>query len=643
MFSRGFRKWDFKSVQYSVSGCWLPYNVSDFIGKTITVSFKANCSNENLYAGLSVRFETIDGTSGWNFIEKFNYGSSTITLSKQITETMAQKYGRIRFNFYTNASGTGIGSVGDYVDFEDIQLEINDTATEFEPFISAPSPSYPQEIECVGDITKNLFNIDKFVELVKTYDNTAIEKVVNGRRCISFRNNSLYHKDFSEVMTFKDNKQYTWSMTIKHEENLKNTEDHGVFYMGWVYENEDYINSKDNSGKRLLKDEALEFINIKFTSTFGRNVSQIGFSYGQKARWLIDLDSIQIEEGVEATEYEPFGKYKIPVTIRGKNYFDDKLLSQTEDYNTYDESAGLWTTNDVINYNRSIFYNASGATGDRDITKLVKVPKNTIICVKFYDFTNPNSESDNSKGEKQLSYAFFDNNGKIIGTQITSSLNTVTLNTPNEECWLDIRRYYSSGVISFSKIQIEDVMESTVYEPYIKSSIYNIFLDEPLRKSRDYSDYIDFKNQKVVRHIYEYIIENDEGWFTSSIQMSQVDCVRYDYQPGGFIGAKIMDVLCTHYPYIGDNPLTSEGAWANTTSSMQLRIMSKIPNIAEFKSFLIKQYENGTPVKFYYVPTTPIEEPLELPIIETNKYTNIFEIDTTLQPSNVIAQYYKKG
>lgn len=119
---------------YTAGGCWLPYKVSDFIGKTITVSFKANCSNEDLYAGLTIRFETIDGSAGWNFIEKHNYGSSTITLSKAITETMAQKYGRIRFNFYTNASGSGIGSVGDYVDFENIQLEISDVATEFEAY-----------------------------------------------------------------------------------------------------------------------------------------------------------------------------------------------------------------------------------------------------------------------------------------------------------------------------------------------------------------------------------------------------------------------------------------------------------------------------------------------------------------------------
>ncbi len=123
-----------KISAYTTAGCWIPYNVSDFVGKTITVSFKTNCSNDALYAGLLIYFEKIDGSSGWNVIEKFNYSSSTITLSKAITETMAQIYKRIRFNFYTNASGAAIGSVGDYVDFEDIQLEISDVATEFEPY-----------------------------------------------------------------------------------------------------------------------------------------------------------------------------------------------------------------------------------------------------------------------------------------------------------------------------------------------------------------------------------------------------------------------------------------------------------------------------------------------------------------------------
>ena len=39
------------------------------------------------------------------------------------------------------------------------------------------------------------------------------------------------------------------------------------------------------------------------------------------------------------------------------------------------------------------------------------------------------------------------------------------------------------------------------YVPYVGPTTTNIYLDEPLRKIGDYSDYIDFKNQKVYRNV----------------------------------------------------------------------------------------------------------------------------------------------
>ena len=42
--------------------------------------------------------------------------------------------------------------------------------------------------------------------------------------------------------------------------------------------------------------------------------------------------------------------------------------------------------------------------------------------------------------------------------------------------------------------------DTAVYEPYIGETKH-IYLNEPLRKVSDYADYIDFKNQKVMRQI----------------------------------------------------------------------------------------------------------------------------------------------
>ncbi|MEE1042951.1 MAG: hypothetical protein UH854_03205 [Clostridia bacterium] len=77
----------------------------------------------------------------------------------------------------------------------------------------------------------------------------------------------------------------------------------------------------------------------------------------------------------------------------------------------------------------------------------------------------------------------------------------------------------------------------------------------------------------------------------------------------------------------------------NNVPYLYLRVnSSRASIITEFKEWLTENNAN-----VMYVLETPIETPIELPFIETNKGTNIFEIRTTLQPSNVIAQYYKKG
>ena len=119
---------------YTSVSCRIPYHLSNFVGKTLTFSFKTKCSNEDLYAGVVLRYENEDNSKTTNIKEKFNYGSSSISLTITLTETTLETYEYVRPIFYTNASSTAIGSVGDYVDFENVQLEISDTATEYEAY-----------------------------------------------------------------------------------------------------------------------------------------------------------------------------------------------------------------------------------------------------------------------------------------------------------------------------------------------------------------------------------------------------------------------------------------------------------------------------------------------------------------------------
>ena len=148
------------------------------------------------------------------------------------------------------------------------------------------------------------------------------------------------------------------------------------------------------------------------------------------------------------------------VQLTGKNKFNPALLSQEEDYNTYNSTTKLWTTTSNSGWSKSFLYNVGGADADRNITKLIKLKPSTEYYLKIYDFVDNTGQS---SGAVQL--AVFDSEGHKI-QEYTRANATKKFTTPNQECYLDIRRYSNAGTISFSKIQLEEGSEATDFEPY---------------------------------------------------------------------------------------------------------------------------------------------------------------------------------
>lgn len=216
---------------------------------------------------------------------------------------------------------------------------------------AVPTPEYPQTLDSLASdgalnvdvIGKNLFDVEKFVELVKTYDTTAEEMVVDGRNCIKFDIFRLYKKDFSEVVTFNPNNTYTWSMDIKFHEKYSSTSTSDCYLgMGFLYNDE--LGVQTNIGNTIsgvpLVNRRLnnsmygfaEFGKVSITSASGVPFNGIAFVYNDRGYWLIDLDSIQLEEGSVVTYYEPYtiqsltlstpnGLPGVPVSSEG-NYTD---------------------------------------------------------------------------------------------------------------------------------------------------------------------------------------------------------------------------------------------------------------------------------------------------------------------------------
>ena len=183
------------------------------------------------------------------------------------------------------------------------------------------------------------------------------------------------------------------------------------------------------------------------------------------------------------TGSEYYGKYKIPITVRGKNLFDkDHALV----FN------GYFSGGKIVNYNPTV----------SDLA---------IICISCKPNTSYTiSRQIQSKRFRFASSTMPPGTDTILNTfsAYDNQMNGI-ITTGENDIYLYVWFYNKTVDIGYTYqeimngIQIEEGVIATEYEPHIEPITQNIYLDEPLRKVGDYADYIDFKNQKVVRKVKE--------------------------------------------------------------------------------------------------------------------------------------------
>lgn len=136
-----------------IFGLYATINLSNFVGKTVRMKamFK---SNSNLKGKYSIGLCNSNGT---NRVLKDNTNVSEKEISFVIPNLeTGQEY--LGVWFYANFGGTGVA--GDYVDYTNVIITINNEDMTYEPYtggIPSPNPEYPQEIETVGS-NVNLFD-----------------------------------------------------------------------------------------------------------------------------------------------------------------------------------------------------------------------------------------------------------------------------------------------------------------------------------------------------------------------------------------------------------------------------------------------------------------------------------------------------
>lgn len=189
----------------------------------------------------------------------------------------------------------------------------------------------------------------------------------------------------------------------------------------------------------------------------------------------------------------------------------------------------------------------------------------------------------------------------------------------------------------FEYMQIELGSTQSEYEPYT-SSTQHIYLDEPLRGIGEYSDYIDFRNKKVVRNIVKMNL-HDLPWKTTSTASLKGQFWAYpvfdiDYAEGS---SGVSNFLCTVYRVVKYNQYTGNDNIIYSSSNTQL-IYVKDTDYTDLETF-----KNEIQGELIAQLATPIEEPINnLPdIITNNGETCIIRLGSKIQPSNIKVKYIR--
>jgi len=348
-----------------------------------------------------------------------------------------------------------------------------------------------------------------------------------------------------------------------------------------------------------------------------------------------------------------YGKYKIPVTVEGKNLFDINNPKLNRQYNTTTETIdngfkytsttnGAWTsyTSYALDFNK-----IAGKTITLSADFKISEENKGMLRLGYWSSAGTYQSPGNT-------YVEVNRNGKY---QVTATI-------PNEmpEDAIEYAIFFNTSILEnmsgatleVSNIQVEINDKATVYEPY-REETYYVFLDEPLRKAGDSEDYIDYEQGKIKRQFVAYTFDgsDDENW--KSTKQSETKTCFYISCPNNDEGWRKPNTtysLSSHFKQNYTNATTvdnndEEGfAVANTTNILYIGILNSnldTLDIEGFRKWLSEQKSKGKPLTVIVKNERP-DEFIDLPNIQLYKGTNIITVGTEVEPSNISITYNAK-
>lgn len=529
-------------------------NTTDLVGKTIRVKTTATPSANNLIPSLGIAIYSNDYSSATGLRKVSLNAGETGTL--ELTYTVSQNNNpNVGIVLYLTDSSTT--SAGNYTDFENLMVTIDDEDMTYEPYGAMPSPDYPSEIENLEG--KNLFNENQLLEATGWTKNA--EGYYTGTSGNLYAKFKLDAGGFHFAKSFKENTRYTLSWTAYTSSGTGNPR-FRIYYTNNTYQ---------------------ECTNWNYTtpttmytvSAANKTISKIIYTYGDNPG-TIYIKDIQLEEGTVATPYVPYNSLEVKVI--GKNLLDKNK-----------EALGSNVTKTVLD------------TGVRVTTKVagnarycgIEIGKDELLGKKVTISANITVSGTNNASARLFFGKYNTPSTSGIGTALTSTgSNTITI--PNSFYTGTDRIYlllYSNvngdtsidNYVDYTNLQVEIGEEATEYEEYKEQIVYFPLAEGQKLYEESYPADDGIHN---VRGQVVFDGSSDENWIkgsypiTGTVQMQIQKPANFFTETGVTAVAKLN---CSHFK--SENQVVNGmalGGMFNVYPSTDLSITTA----AEFKTWL---------------------------------------------------------
>lgn len=464
---------------------------------------------------------------------------------------------------------------GDYVDFTDIIITMDNEDMTYEPYGVSPSPDYPSPIESVG--RKNLFDGTGW-RPVQSGDGfpkpaTGATIVSSDANNISFTSGqSTYAGVESGFINVKANETYMLSAKFTTPTNR--------FFITQYDENKIRISTLNYANVTTLQ-------NTSFTTTNNGYIA-IAFTNTTNEQTTYKIENIQLEKGTVATDYVPYEHTEISATVTGKNLFDK---DNANIINTY-----------IVGSGNGVLPSDSGTEN-----KCVYIPckQNTTYTIQkmigkrfgvAYTYETP--------AQGVMAY------NKTVDNNVASI--TITTDSSAKYLVVYLRNGNASGEITLQQaldsLQIEEGSTATDYEPYQSNSLtIDLQGNELCSLPNGTKDELVIENgrAKIIKRVGKVVLNGSETWY---MDKELTNTVRFYTSEILTNKAKNAQPILSNYFITATsvnniNNDDNESAYVLNTTQPAIRINKSIANtLTTFKNWLSTHntqldYELATPTK----------------------------------------------